>query len=155
MRRLLLVIALSCFATPAAFADGAGQEQSQSEADVEKAQAVLKQYLDTLVKAAEGRKPKPAEVSKKLTAARKFIHPKTLELVAQQEKNKVVANAMAVWYWARNDYWLRHYEITEAKPVDETTKATVRSMFAAAKAAKAAKGRARAPEPEPIDDTPF
>lgn len=43
-------------------------------------------------------------------------------------------------------------EITEAKPVDETTKATVRSMFAAAKAAK---GRARAPEPEPIDDTPF
>lgn len=43
-------------------------------------------------------------------------------------------------------------EITEAKPVDAATRDAVQSAFAAAKAAK---GRARAPQPEPIDDTPF
>lgn len=43
-------------------------------------------------------------------------------------------------------------EITDAKPVDDATRLSVRDAF---RAARAAKGRARAPQPEPIDDTPF
>lgn len=43
-------------------------------------------------------------------------------------------------------------EIVEAKPVDDATRATVRAAFAAAKASR---GQRRAPEPQPIDDTPF
>jgi len=43
-------------------------------------------------------------------------------------------------------------EITESKPVDDATRASVRDAF---RAAKAARGQRRAPEPQPIDDTPF
>lgn len=43
-------------------------------------------------------------------------------------------------------------EINESKPVDDATRASVRDAF---RAAKAARGQRRAPEPQPIDDTPF
>lgn len=112
MRRFLLVVAMCCFALPA-FAEGADANQN---ADAESAKALLKDYLDATVKAAQGKKPKSAEVSKKLTVVKKYIHPKTLELIAQQEKRQVVTNALAVWHWAKNDYWLTEYEIREVNP---------------------------------------
>ncbi len=76
------------------------------------AKAVLTDYLDTLVKASKGqpRKPKVAEVSKKLMGAKRLIHPKTLEVIADQEKRKVVASPLAVWHHAKADYWLTSYE---------------------------------------------
>jgi hypothetical protein len=117
MRRDLIVAAL-CFLSVPAFAEEPAVEGSEESApELAEAKSFLKQYLDTIVKAAQGqgRKTKPADVSKKLRASSKLIHPKTLELIAQQEKNKVVTNALATWHWAKNDYWLMEYEITEAK----------------------------------------
>ncbi len=118
MRRMLFV-ALCALAVPAAAAEPAAPAapatEAKPDADVEAAKAVLKQYLDTLIKAAEGRKPTPAQVSGKLAGAKKFIHPKTLELIATQEKNKVVTNALAVWHWAEADYWLKEFELGDLK----------------------------------------
>jgi len=111
MRRLPLVIALSLLTGPAL-----GQDQADKpDPDLEGAKSVLKQYLDTLVKGAEGKKPKPADVAKKLQTAKKFIHPKTLELVAAQEKKGQVSAPMAVWFHANKDYWLQEVEVGEAR----------------------------------------
>lgn len=122
MRRCLLAIAVSCFAfsfiLPAGKAVAA--EPALTEADADQAKALLTQYLDTLVKASQGqpRKPKPMDVSNKLTAVKKMIHPKTLELIGAQEKKQVVTNGLAVWHWAKADYWLRQYELDKEKPIE-------------------------------------
>lgn len=115
MRRLLLFAAILLVSTPALAEDPA--ERVPLDPDEAKARAVLIEFLDTQVKAAAAKKPAPAEMAKKLAMVRKFIHPKTLEVIADQEKKKVVTNALAVWFWARNDYWLKHYELTEVKPM--------------------------------------
>ena len=109
MRRLLAVVALSLLTVPALAQDQA----EKPDPDLDGAKAVLKQYLDTLVKAAEGKKPKPADVAKKLQAAKKFVHSKTLELIAGQEKKGLVSNALAVWFHAKEDYWLQQYEFAD------------------------------------------
>lgn len=114
MRRTLLALALASFAAPALAAEPASPP-ADATADIEAAKAVLKQYLDALVKAGEGRKPKPVEVSKKLQGAKKYVHPKTLELIAAQEKKKLVTNALAVWHHAKEDYWLKVYELDEGR----------------------------------------
>ncbi|MGC4115879.1 MAG: hypothetical protein QM765_15055 [Myxococcales bacterium] len=83
---------------------------------------MLKQYLEFLVKAGTVKgKPKAADVAKSLQAAKKFIHPKTLELIAGQEKKSLAANAMcalAVWNHAKEDYWLKSYELGEARKAE-------------------------------------
>ncbi len=112
MRRILIAIALCSFAVPALAEEPADTEANPA---LEEARSFLKGYLDELVKARAGRKPKPAEVAKKLRATKKQVHPKTLELIADQEKKQVVTNALAVWHWAKADYWLEEYEITGAK----------------------------------------
>lgn len=114
MKRILLALAaVTLFAAPA-FAEESA-DQADADPRLEEARSFVKAYLDELVKARQGRKPKPAEVSRKLRASKKHVHPKTLELIAQQEKNGVVTNALAVWHWAKNDYWLEEYEIDTAK----------------------------------------
>ncbi|MFN7131814.1 MAG: hypothetical protein ACK4N5_07020 [Myxococcales bacterium] len=111
-RSVLLALALVVAAPQVVRA----QEGGENVAEAEEAKKVAKQYLDQVVKAAEGKKPKPADVSKKLTAVRKLIHPKTLELIAEQEKRKTVTVGVAVWHWAKNDYWLKEYELKDVKP---------------------------------------
>lgn len=109
MRRLVLVLSLCALSMPA------GAQEPAADPESEAAKAVLKQYLDVLVKAGEGKKPKPADVAKKLQAAKKFVHPKTLELIAAQEKNKLVTIALAVWHHAKEDFWLKEYELGEVR----------------------------------------
>jgi len=111
MRRLSLVLAVSCLSLPA-FAQG---EAEKPDPELESAKTVLKQYLDFLVKSSEGKKPKPADVAKKLQGAKKFLHAKTLEFIAGQEQKKLVTNALAVWVHAKEDFWLREYEIGELR----------------------------------------
>jgi len=113
MRRLVLAVALVALPITS-FAQDADKAE-KADPEIEAAKGVLKQYLDTLVKAAEGKKPKPADVVKKLAAARKFIHPKTLELIASQEKKNLVNNGLAVWVHAKDDYWLLEYTMEEAR----------------------------------------
>jgi hypothetical protein len=115
MRRLMLAVALVALPLTAQAAD-APADAEKPDPEIEGAKAVLKGYLDGLVKAAEGKKPKPADVAKKLAAtAKKSIHPKTLELIAAQEKKNLVTNALAVWVHAKEDYWLMEYTMEEAR----------------------------------------
>jgi len=63
-------------------------------------------------------------VAKSLQAAKKLIHPKTLELIAGQEKKNLAANAMnalAVWNHAKEDYWLKEYELGEMRKAEYGT----------------------------------
>jgi hypothetical protein len=115
MRRfpfIALTVAVSLVLLSHARAQEGGEKP---DPDFDAAKAVLKQYLDATLKAAEGRNPTPAQVSQKLAAVSKFIHPKTLALIADQEKRKVVTNALAVWHWAKADYWLKAVEVGEAR----------------------------------------
>jgi len=122
MRRFTLVVALSALASAPAFAqDPAAADSAKPDPEVDAAKAVLKQYLDSLVKAGSARKAKPADVSRSLQAAKKFVHPKTLELIATQEKKNLAANAMnalAVWNHAKEDYWLKSYEMGEGRKAE-------------------------------------
>lgn len=113
MRRLLLAASLCLLALPAVAAEEAAEK---GDPQAEKAKALVKQYLDQVAKAGEGKKPKPSDVSKKLTAVKKLIHPKTLELIAEQEKKKNVTVSLAVWHYAMTDYWMKSYELGEVKP---------------------------------------
>jgi hypothetical protein len=115
MRRLMLAVALIALPLAASAAEGPAAEADKPDPEIEGAKAVLKQYLDALVKAAEGKKPKPADVSKKLAGVKKFVHPKTLELIASQEKKNLVSNGLAVWVHAKEDYWLQEYTMEEAR----------------------------------------
>ncbi len=116
MRRTLLIPLAVALAAPVVTPVPArAEEAAEKSADVEQAKKVAVEYLDTLVKGAAGKKPKPAEVSKKLASAKKFIHPKTMDLIKDQEKRKLVTVGVAVWHWAKNDYWLTEYEITEVR----------------------------------------
>ncbi|HEY3449469.1 MAG TPA: hypothetical protein VGK67_24150 [Myxococcales bacterium] len=121
MRRLMLVLALSALSVPAFAQDPAAADTAKPDPEVDAAKAVLKQYLDSLVKAGSVKKPKAADVAKSLQAAKKFIHPKTLELIAGQEKKNLAANAMnalGTWNHAKEDYWLKSYEIGEARKAE-------------------------------------
>lgn len=94
---------------------------AEPASDIDQAREVIKQYLDTLVRAStekSGKKPKPVDVAQRLQAAKKFIHPKTLEVIAKQEKNKdiPVSNGLGVWALAKTEYWLTSYEIVDVMP---------------------------------------
>jgi len=112
MLRLLLAAALILPLTARAAEPPADADKPDPE--LAAAKAVLKQYLDTLAKSAEGKKPVPAEVAKKLQGAKKFIHPKMLELIAGQEKKSMATLALAVWDHAKDDYWLMSYDLGDA-----------------------------------------
>lgn len=122
MRRLMLVLALSGLCVPAFAQDPAAADPAKPDPEVEAAKGVLKQYLETLVKAGTVKgKPKAADVAKSLQVAKKFVHPKTLELIAGQEKRNLAANAMdalAVWNHAKEDYWLKSYELGDARKAE-------------------------------------
>jgi hypothetical protein len=113
MRWTLLATVL-LFATPAARAEDAPAE-AQPNPEAEAAKKLVKQYLDLLAKAGEGKKPRSADVAKKLEAAKKLIHPKTLELIAEQQKRKTVTIGLAAWYFAKDEYYLKSYELQDVK----------------------------------------
>ena len=118
MRCWMIAVVL---ALPPSAASVASSPATPAEQALESAQAFLKQYLDTLVKAGEGKKPKPADVARKLLGARKYLHPKTLELIAAQEKKGLAANSMsglAAWNHAKADYWLTKFTLVAARPSD-------------------------------------
>lgn len=123
MRRSLLLTLSLALAAPSFVASTARAEDAAEEknADVEEARKVAETYLEALVKAAEGRKPTPATVSRKLAATRKFIHPKTLEVIKDQEKRKLVTIGVATWHFAKSNYWLSEYEIKAVKPAVDGT----------------------------------
>ncbi len=122
MRYVLAIVGLSLLAAPAVAEDAeAAPAAEQKDVRAEQAKAFLKQYLDALVKAAEGKKPQPGQVSQKLAGTKKFIHPKSLEQIGQQERNKVVTLPLATWHFAKADYWLKEYEIEDVKAAAKGT----------------------------------
>ena len=119
MRRLMLVLALSALSVPALAQDQA--DAAKPDPELDGAKAVLKQFLDTVVKAGSAKKPKAADVAKNLQGVKKFVHAKTLELIAGQEKKSLASNAMnalAVWNHAKEDYWLKEYEFGDVRKAE-------------------------------------
>jgi len=77
--------------------------------DVKEATAVLTQYLDD-VKA------------KKWDKAKALTHPRTLGQIADTKKRLgAERHSMAPWYWAKNDFYLTHYQITDVSPAIDGT----------------------------------
>jgi len=109
-------------------------DADKPDPEVEQAKAILKQYLDGLVKAAEARSPSRGR-RQEATGAKKFIHPKTLELITSQEKKNLVTNGLAVWC-SQEDYWLMEYTLEEAR------KATLGAVVVEAKEKNCASPRA-------------
>jgi len=110
MRRLI-VASMVLFAVPA-FADEPGSNgpaagaddkpaaaASSDDADTAAAKKVLVEYLDLVVK-------------KKWDAAKKSVHPKTLEVIAGIKKRLgKEQHDMAPQYWAKDDFYLKSYTI--------------------------------------------
>jgi hypothetical protein len=118
MRRVVFFLAL-LLASPA-FADEAEQaaqagsngpaaedqkrvgDNIPDDADTQAAKKTLTEYLDLVVK-------------KKYDAAKKLVHPKTLEVIAGVKKRiGKEEHPMAPQYWAKNDFYLKSYKLENA-----------------------------------------
>lgn len=112
MRRALLALCL--LASLPAYADepggtGPGGETEKrvgdtipDDADTQAAKQVLTQYLDLVVK-------------KKYDAAKKLVHPKTLEVIAGMKKRTgKEQHNMAPQYWAKDDFRVTKYALENA-----------------------------------------
>lgn len=103
-----LLAALPAFAdAPGGTAPGAGDEkrvgdQIPNDPDTQAAKQVLTQYLDLVVK-------------KKYDAAKKLVHPKTLQVIAGIKKRLgKEEHPMAPQYWAKDDFRVVKYQLENA-----------------------------------------
>jgi hypothetical protein len=77
--------------------------------DVKAATAVLTQYLD-FVKA------------KKWDKAKTLVHPRTVAKIADTKKRLgAEKHSMAPWYWAKDNFYLTKYAITDVSPAVDGT----------------------------------
>ncbi len=102
---LVVAVAVAVGTAPNAFAEGADKgADDKSSPEITEAQKVLTGYLDQIVK-------------KKWDAAKKYVHPKTNDLIAaQKKKNPKYQNPMDPAAWAKDDFWLKSYKIDGAEP---------------------------------------
>lgn len=94
-----LLVVMCLFIPFFAWAD----EEAGKNADAEKAEALLKRYLD-------------AVQAKKWAEAKKFLHPDTLKAIAERKKRLGEENhPMAPWYHEKNSYYLKKYQIVSLR----------------------------------------